>query len=59
MRRTPDYDWIKGRDLVEKSKGEDWDAIRHFVGSKDRSIISLNREIQDMKAVFEGIKRYI
>lgn len=55
----PDYEYIQGKALLEDSKGKEWDLVRYYVDSKDREIDKLTRIIDNMKAVFEGIKRYI
>lgn len=55
----PDYEYIQGKSILEESKGKEWDLVRYYVDSKDREIDKLTRVIDNMKAVFEGIKRYI
>lgn len=58
MGRPPDYEYTQGRDILNESKGKDWDLVRYYVSAQDREIDRLNIVINNMKQVFKGIKQF-
>ena len=54
----PDHEDIKGREALEKLRGKNAKAIRYHVSKKDDRMNRLEKTIEDMYKVFEGIKKY-
>lgn len=55
----PDYDYIKGKELLEKLNIDDADLIRYYVSKKEERIEFLEKQLREMRQVFEGLSKYI
>ena len=54
----PDYDAINGKKHLEEMKGEKGRLIKYYVKTQDEQIKKLNKRIDEMQEVFNGIKRF-
>ncbi len=58
-KKNPDYEYHKGKELLDKLEGDNGIIIRYYFAEQGREIIKLEKRIADMQEVFNGIKRFV
>ena len=56
---TPDYDYQNGKKFLEELKTPQANLIRYYVKKQDDYIEKLQKRIDEMQNVFDGIKKYV
>lgn len=54
----PDYKYQNGKKHLEELDGEKGDLIRYYVQEKDKHTEALLKQIEEMREVFNGIRKF-
>ena len=56
---TPDYQYIKGKEALEKLDTPEGELIRYYVAENKKYADYLQEHIDEMQRVFDGIRKYM
>jgi len=56
---TPDYQYINGKEALEKLDTPQGELIRYYVAENKKYADKLQERINEMQKVFDGIKKYM
>lgn len=55
---NPDWDYIKGKELLDNLKGEEGKLIRYVFTENENHRKRLEEKIKEMQMVFNGIRKF-
>lgn len=56
---TPDYQYINGKEALEKLDTPQGEMIRYYVAENEKYAKQLQEQIDEMQKVFDGIRNFV